>query len=248
MWADEKIGDLSHGARLLFIGLITMADDEGRLRALTSLILGHVFPYDNVTPAKLRSWISELTSCGLILTYKVDGKPYIAFRHWKRHQKINRPKESVLPPPPDPEVVTENSVKRHGADMEDAGSHAQARGSRSVPDPEVLPEDFDPELGETAKRCLPILKRTAEAKGAKPVTLLAVARAVESYPRKDHVAVAGALEHWCCHGNGANRPAKDIVARFRHFLANEPDRAPAQSTAAGAGELSKYDQGIRRVQ
>lgn len=46
LWQNEKVGDLSHGARLLFVGLITMADDEGRFRARPSVILGHVFPYD----------------------------------------------------------------------------------------------------------------------------------------------------------------------------------------------------------
>jgi hypothetical protein len=46
MWADEKVGALTRDARLLFIGLITLADDAGRFRAMPSAILGHVFPYD----------------------------------------------------------------------------------------------------------------------------------------------------------------------------------------------------------
>lgn len=93
------------------------------------------------------------------------------------------------------------------------------------PDPDKLPEGLDPRLAKAARSCLPILQRTAEARGANPVTLAAVARAVETYPRKDHVVVAGELEHWVVFGNGAKRPAKDIVGRFRNFLDGAADVA-----------------------
>lgn len=144
IWQDEKVGDLSYGARLLMLGLLTMADDEGRLRALPALISGHVFPYDDVPPAKLKHWIGEVEGTGLVLTYTVDAKPYIAFRHWARHQKVNRPTASSLPEPPDPQVVSDNalrdhgefsetSVKEQGAVTEDSQPHAQARGSDPFP-------------------------------------------------------------------------------------------------------------------
>src|SRR3712207_884928 len=86
LWADERIGALSRDARLLLIGLVTMADDEGRLRALPAAILGHCFPYDDDAPRKLSKWLREITDSGAVIAYTVDGKPYIAFRHWKRHQ------------------------------------------------------------------------------------------------------------------------------------------------------------------
>jgi hypothetical protein len=108
-WQDEKVGALSRDARLLMIGLITMADDEGRFRALPSVILGHAFPWDEIQPRKLAGWLVEIESVGLILRYEHDGKPYAAFRHWRRHQQINKPSDSVLPAPPDPVVVQENS-------------------------------------------------------------------------------------------------------------------------------------------
>lgn len=109
-WQDENVGALSHGARLLMVGLITMADDEGRLRALPSVILGHVFPWDEIPPRKLETWLAEIERAGVIVRYRDEGKPYAAFRHWRRHQKINKPTPSVLPPPPDPVVLRENSL------------------------------------------------------------------------------------------------------------------------------------------
>lgn len=248
IWQDEDIGDLSNDARVLLIGLVTMADDEGRLRANTTQILGHIFPYDDVPPAKLKRWVKELADINTILTYVVDGKPYIAFRHWKRHQKINRANRSELPPPPDPQVVMDNSLKDPGENMDSVGPHARARGSRSDPDPEVLPKGFETRLASAVEACLPILRRTAEARGSKPVTLVAVARAIESHPKKDHRAIAGDLEHWLVHGNGVKRPAKDVVSRFRNFLSDAPD-VPALSAVPSPGEdsRSKYDRKTREV-
>jgi hypothetical protein len=109
----------------------------------------------------------------------------------------------------------------------------QKVGKAPKPNPDALPRDFDLRLGAAAKRCLPILQRTAEARAAKPVTLLAVARAVESFPRKDHFAVAGNVEHWLVHGNGARQKPKDVVARFRNFLEGSEDTATPQAAATG---------------
>jgi hypothetical protein len=114
---DEGVGRLSRDARLLFFaGLMTMSDDEGRLRAMFPAIVGHTFPYDeDVSPAKLRRWLSEIESQGMILRYEHNGTPYIAIRHFRRHQRIDKPSPSILPPPPDAVVVAENSPKGRGA-------------------------------------------------------------------------------------------------------------------------------------
>lgn len=99
MWADEKIGALSRDARLLFVGLITMADDEGRFRALPSAILGHVFPYDDDAARRLERWMRELESQGLVTRYEAEGFTYGSLNGWRKHQKINRPQASSLPTP-----------------------------------------------------------------------------------------------------------------------------------------------------
>jgi hypothetical protein len=100
MWADEKIGRLSREARLLFVGLITMADDEGRLRAMPAAVLGHVFPYDDDAPKKLTGWLGELDASGLIDVYENDGVRYVYLPGFVKHQVINKKKESTLPVPP----------------------------------------------------------------------------------------------------------------------------------------------------
>ena len=57
-WAAT--GHMTRDARLLAIGLISLADDAGRFVATPQAILGYVFPLDtNITPATLRRWLGE---------------------------------------------------------------------------------------------------------------------------------------------------------------------------------------------
>lgn len=97
IWEDEAIGRLGPWERLLFIGLITMADDEGRLRVLPSAIVGHVFPYDDVSPRKLLAWVDALEKFELVRLYGHDGTNYCQIKGWSKHQKVNRPQVSTIP-------------------------------------------------------------------------------------------------------------------------------------------------------
>lgn len=150
MRQDERYSRLSIPARELFNGLITMGDDEGRFRARTSTVLGHVFPDDQDAPTSIRAWVSEIRDSGMVLFYIADSTPYGAFRHWAKHQKINRPTPSELPAPPSHRVVKENglvradkgwkqalrlteeSVRAHGDDSE-ASSLTRRRAFQSNP-------------------------------------------------------------------------------------------------------------------
>lgn len=100
IWADEKVGQVSRDARLLFVGLITMADDAGRLRCLPAAILGHVFPYDTDAVKKLDGWLGELAKTGLVEIYAHAGVTYASLPGFGKHQVINKPKESTLPVAP----------------------------------------------------------------------------------------------------------------------------------------------------
>jgi hypothetical protein len=138
MWADEKVGQLSRDARLLFVGLITMADDRGRLRGMPAGILGHVFPYDVDALRKLDGWLRELTASGLAVTYEHGGITYFYLPGFTRHQVINRSKDSTLPVPPHeaevtpPVTVPEESVTNHGTVTEpDVKPPGVVRASRA---------------------------------------------------------------------------------------------------------------------
>ena len=99
-WGDEAVTELSRDARLLLVGLISSADDQGRFMASHAVISGYVFPYDGITVAKLAQWLEEIGETGIVHFYKVGRREYGCFPTWKKHQRISKPAPSPLPPSP----------------------------------------------------------------------------------------------------------------------------------------------------
>lgn len=99
-WTDDKIASLSRDARLLFLGLWTEADDDGRLVDSTKLLAGSLFPFDDdVTPKKLGGWLDEIIAIGLAVRYTRGAASYLYVANFKKHQKIAHPRRSSLPDP-----------------------------------------------------------------------------------------------------------------------------------------------------
>jgi hypothetical protein len=98
-WIDEKVGTLDPLARLLFMGLISQADDEGRLNGHPALIKSLIFPYDySINLVEVEKWLEELYDRKMIHRYTIDHQSYIAVNNFKKHQTINKPVPSKLPP------------------------------------------------------------------------------------------------------------------------------------------------------
>jgi hypothetical protein len=94
--SDEVIA-VSMPARLLFIGLWTLADREGRLRDEPSRIKRHLFPDDQVDADGL---LTELDR-ELVIRYCVDDVPCIAIPNFTKYQHVHpREASSKLPAPP----------------------------------------------------------------------------------------------------------------------------------------------------
>jgi hypothetical protein len=95
---SESIGRLSRDGRLLFIQLWTLVDDEGRARAASRMLASLLYPYDDDAPALIGGWLSELEDADLIRRYEVSGTTYLEIVNWLKHQKIDRPSASRIPP------------------------------------------------------------------------------------------------------------------------------------------------------
>ena len=95
-FANEQLAALPMAARLLFAGLWTLADREGRLKDIPKWIDGQIFPYDKVNTERL---LGQLAGAGFIERYTADdGQRLIWIPTWLRHQHphINEP-PSTLP-------------------------------------------------------------------------------------------------------------------------------------------------------
>lgn len=96
-WTDEKLGECSMQERLLFMGLISNADDEGYGRANPKLLKSLIFPYDDLRTSDLEKWLSHLGELRLIVLYKFDGQTYYYSPNFLKHQTINKPTKSSFP-------------------------------------------------------------------------------------------------------------------------------------------------------
>ncbi|GGL27546.1 hypothetical protein H9L10_03640 [Phycicoccus endophyticus] len=103
-WGDDKVAKLTRDERLLFLGLVSMADDEGRFLASNAAVAGFVFPNDELSPARIGRWMKHLDAVGLIRVYDVGSVRYGVLPKFTTHQVINRKTKSVLPEPP-PETL-----------------------------------------------------------------------------------------------------------------------------------------------
>lgn len=103
MWESQRLGRLSVTARLTFVGLISLADDEGRGRGGLRFLMGRLHPYaPDVTEGALRAALAELAGerpRPFAVFYEADGGEFYALPGWA-HQYIEKPKGSELPPPP----------------------------------------------------------------------------------------------------------------------------------------------------
>ena len=100
-FTDDKVGRLSRDARLFFFGVLSEADDEGRLVDSPKRLAGVVFPFDDdVTPKKVERWINELAEQQMVVRYTHGGGRFLYVRKFKDHQKMSHPTPSSLPPPP----------------------------------------------------------------------------------------------------------------------------------------------------
>lgn len=96
-FSDTLMAALSPMARLLYIGLWCIADDEGRGRYLPKQIEGEVFPNEQVD---IHALLTELLSTARIVTYQHGGELYFHIPNFTKYQKPNRTYPSRLPAPP----------------------------------------------------------------------------------------------------------------------------------------------------
>ena len=95
----DRLAELSPLHRLLFVGLWTQADREGRLKDRPRRIQVAVLPYDE---ADVDAMLDDLHRGGFLVRYAVEGDQFIEIRGFSKHQSVNvKEPASTIPPPPD---------------------------------------------------------------------------------------------------------------------------------------------------
>lgn len=108
-WESEDIAKLTPRQRLLWIGLWSNADDEGRGRGSLAAIRSTVFKYDDLTLDELAVDLEAVKKHCKVQFYEVEGSVYYACLGWDKWQKVDHPKPSFIPPPQEPEPFATDS-------------------------------------------------------------------------------------------------------------------------------------------
>lgn len=98
-WRSESIAQLNETQRLLFIGIISNADDQGRMSAHPALVRSDVYPYDDKSLEEIESNLQAIVNVGSIMLYEVDDKRYLQIPNWWEYQKPQWAYPSKLPSP-----------------------------------------------------------------------------------------------------------------------------------------------------
>ena len=87
---NEYLAECEPMARLLFAGLWTLADCDGRLECRPLRVKAELFPYDN---CDIVSLLGQLQARKFIVVYEVGGQRYIEIPTFMEHQRCH-PSES----------------------------------------------------------------------------------------------------------------------------------------------------------
>ena len=101
IWESESFSSLSDLAKIVFISLISHADDEGRGKASAGFVKSMTFPYDEgKRVTDISKALQEIAQKMSVRVYNVNGSEYYCLTNWTAWQKIDKPSKSKLPAPP----------------------------------------------------------------------------------------------------------------------------------------------------
>jgi hypothetical protein len=96
---NDALAELGPHAQLLFAGLWTLADREGRLEDRPLRIRAEIFPYD--MSVDTNTLLDGMAAAGMIIRYQKNGGRFIAIPTWHKHQNPHHMEAASEIPAPD---------------------------------------------------------------------------------------------------------------------------------------------------
>lgn len=110
---NADLAELPYEARLLFIGLWTIADRSGRMEDRPKQIKMELFPADSLDVDAL---LDQLAAIGMVARYSHDGKRYLQVVNFAKHQNPHKDEKVSTIPDQDGHLATpEPDKKKHRA-------------------------------------------------------------------------------------------------------------------------------------
>lgn len=100
LWANEHFGEMPMMARLLLLGVINLADDQGRIKGGATYLRTEIFRYDtDVTNSHIADCLKRIEANGTVTLYEVEGAQYIQLQNWWKYQSPQFAAPSEYPRP-----------------------------------------------------------------------------------------------------------------------------------------------------
>jgi hypothetical protein len=137
-FSNDLLAECDPLARLLFAGLWTLVDRDGRVECRPAKIKAQVLPYDECDVTAL---LAQLADRKFVQVYAVDSKTYIQVNGFTKHQNPH-PKETSdeLPEPP----KTTGETQSHGNSVTSNGNSGTSRAFSLLPSPLSLNPSLHP--------------------------------------------------------------------------------------------------------
>lgn len=130
---NAELVELPFEYRLLFIGLWTLADREGRLFDRPKQIKMDVFPADSVN---IDAGLNALMESGFLVRYEVDGIKAIQISNFVKHQNPHcKEQASEIPEP----------VKHGASTVQAQGENLESTGQAGLIPDSLIPDSLIPE-------------------------------------------------------------------------------------------------------
>jgi hypothetical protein len=152
-WQHPVMSRLPYDTRILALGLLNLADDEGYFSADTDYIRGAVlFREDS---SNVRRMLDELSRSGWITLCGSAERPIGRVVHFRKHQRVDRPQPSRLK-----QYALDESSTNDRRALDDQSTQEQGKESNTpiVPKGDENPEPPAEEKPETLLRAMALFR------------------------------------------------------------------------------------------
>jgi hypothetical protein len=228
-FTNELLAELPFAGRLLFAGLWTLADREGRLEDRPKRIKAALFPWDEVDVDPL---LVALESRGFIDRYDGGGYPLIQIAKFNEHQTPHQRETASIHPAP---KTFGNSEPSQG----DARPSPRSPVSVSVSDPVSVSVDSSEALTRSEPAFL-VFPTVGTGKKAWALMERQLAEWTEAYPNLDIKAEARKALAWIQANPGRRKTDRGMLSFLVNWLNRATDHGGATrgGGSASAGKLT----------
>ena len=221
IWVSEDFGKLSTLAKLIFIGMFSIADDYGYGRANPAYIKSVLFPYDDDKRiADIEKSLDSIAANMSVIFYTHDGKDYYSLTNWNKWQKVEKPsKFRNIPEFGEDSEITRQTVGEDSGNSrgifppnKNKNMNMNKNNKKTTSFSSELSADGESSEPQSAKE-KPVILLTLNTKEEYPVYQADVDEWSELYPAVDIMQELRNMKGWI-QDNPQKRKTKSGIRRF----------------------------------